>query len=72
MTDPTVGAVWRTSVWVSADMIAVHCRVKTSTVYKWASQDNWPRRGHYHARLYDLWDAQASYDRRHADDRAHA
>ena len=67
-----VTVTWRTAIWLPAPAIARHYGVKTSTVYKWASQYRWPHRGHYHARLYDLWDAQDLHDYREQRDRAHA
>lgn len=54
-------------ILLDTQAIAVHYRVARGTVGRWASEDRWVKYGTRRRRLFDLREAQASYDRRHPD-----
>ena len=59
----------RRAVLLDTAAIARHYGVAPGTVRWWAHMDRWHPYGTRRYRLWNLWDAQASYDRRHAGDR---
>jgi uncharacterized protein YjcR len=54
-------------ILVDARVVAVHYGVAAGTVRRWASEDHWTPYGDRRHRLWDLREAQASYERRHPD-----
>lgn len=50
---------------VDTAAIAVHYGVAVGTVRRWASEDEWLPMGTRRHRLWDLNQAQDSYDKRH-------
>ena len=53
---------------LDTEAIAHHFQVAPGTIRRWASEDGWHPYGTRKARLWSLADAQASHDRRRADD----
>lgn len=49
---------------ISPALAAWYFRVPVGTVYRWASQDRWPKHGTPGRREYDIADIQASYMKR--------
>lgn len=55
-------------ILVDTGAMAARFEVAPGTVRYWASQDHWTPYGTRRHRLWNLADAQASYDRRHPGD----
>jgi hypothetical protein len=56
---------------LDTEAIALHYKVARGSVSRWASEDRWHPYGTRRRRLWDLAEAQASYEKRHppaADD----
>ena len=49
---------------LDVEAIARHYKVAAGSVRRWASEDRWKPYGTRHRRLWDLNDAQVSYERR--------
>lgn len=49
---------------LDTEAIAVHYRVAPGTIRRWACQDRWRAYGTRRHRLWNLRDAQQSYERR--------
>lgn len=52
--------------WETTAGISTLFRVPAGTVYRWASEDRWRRRGTRRNRRWNVEDAQESHDRRRA------
>lgn len=52
---------------LDTEALARHYGVATGSIHRWASQDHWISYGGRRTRQRDLEQAQASYDRRRAD-----
>ncbi len=57
------------TTWATAPDLAAAYQVAVGTIYAWASQDHWARKGW--PRQYSWDDAQASWERRHRGDWQH-
>jgi hypothetical protein len=55
------------AVLLDTAAVAVHYGVAVGTVRYWASVDHWHPYGSRRKRQWNLWDAQASYERRHTE-----
>jgi len=54
-------------ILVSTLEAAIHYRVATGTIRRWAHEDGWRPYGTRHARQWNLVQVQDSYDRRHVN-----
>lgn len=55
---------------LDTEAIAVHYGVAPGSIRRWASQDGWHRYGTRRHRLWSLADAQASAEKRRAEDQS--
>ena len=53
--------------WATAADLSKIFNVKPGTIYAWASTDGWRRTKTSRPRRYSATDAQASYEKRHAE-----
>lgn len=55
---------------LDVEALAFHYSVSQGTIGRWASEDGWKRYGRRSRRLWNLYEAQESFTRRHgrADD----
>lgn len=53
---------------LDTEAIAVHYKVSTGTIRRWACEDRWHRYGTRRQRLWNLTEAQRSWEKRHAQD----
>jgi 23S rRNA G2445 N2-methylase RlmL len=55
---------------LDTEALALHHKVAPGTIRRWASEDGWHRYGTRRHRLWSMADAQASQDKRRADEGA--
>jgi hypothetical protein len=55
-------------ILLDTEALAVRFRVAPGTVRYWASMDEWTAYGTRRHRLWNLAEAQASYDKRHPEE----
>lgn len=53
--------------WETTDGVIALFGIARGTLYRWASEDRWRRRGTRRARLWNIEDVQRSHDTRRAE-----
>lgn len=53
---------------IDAEALAVHFKVAVGSIRRWASEDEWTSYGTRRHRLWSLYDAQHSYEKRYPEE----